>query len=208
MSNPMNTWHRLRAGNEKFFVPVRGGQREPALQAPIAAVFRCADAAVGSEMILGQSWGGSLVDVSTWGGHVIDDGVLATMECAVDTLEVPLIVVLGHADCRAMRAAMRAWDDAVIPEGATRIAVQQALSSIVRRGGASADSVDGGVTAAHIVETGVALMERSPIISQRIDAGGKCGIICVTTDPVSGQLRTHAAIGPVGEVPDTLLECV
>ncbi len=203
MSNPLNTWQHLRAGNEMFFVPVRGGQAKPALRTPVAAVFRCADAAVGSEMILGQSWG-SLVDVSTW-GHVIDDGVLATMECAVETLEVPLIVVLGHSDCRAMRAAMRAWDDAVIPEGATRIAVQQALSSIVRRG-ASADSID-AVTAAHIVETGVALMERSPIISQRIDAG-KCGIVCATTDPVTGQLRTYATIGPVGEVPDTLLECV
>ena len=70
-----------------------------------------------------------------------------------------------------MRAAMRAWDDAVIP----------------------------GVPPGSL--------SRSPIIAQRIDAG-KCGIVCATTDPVNGRLRTYATIGPVGEVPDTLLECV
>ncbi|BBY60421.1 carbonic anhydrase [Mycolicibacterium sarraceniae] len=203
MSDPLIAWQRLRAGNELFFAPVRGRRGEPVVDQPIAAVFRCADAPIGSEMVLGQSWG-SLLDVSTW-GHVIDAGVLATMEYAVETLEVPLIVVLGHNECAAMRAALRAWDEAVIPEGATRTAVQQALSSIVRRG-AGADSVD-TVTAAHIVEVGVALLERSPVIARRVDAG-RCGIICTATDCNSGLLRTHATIGPVGEAPDDLLECV
>ncbi|GAY15687.1 carbonic anhydrase [Mycobacterium sp. shizuoka-1] len=203
MSDPLTTWQCLREGNERLFVPTRGDRGKPLVHRPVAAVFRCADAALGSELVFGQSRD-RLLEVSTW-GHVIDAGVLATMEYAVQTLEVPLIVVLGHGDCPAMRAAMQAWDDAVIPEGATRTAVQQALSSIVRRG-AGADSL-AGVTAAHLVETGVALTERSPRISRRID-DGKCGIVCATVDPETGRLRTHATIGPVGQMPDTLLECV
>ncbi|MGY4708934.1 carbonic anhydrase [Mycolicibacterium sp. CBM1] len=203
MSEPLIAWQRLRAGNELFFAPVRGRRGEPVVDKPIAAVFRCADAPVGSEMVLGQAWG-SLLDVSTW-GHVIDSGVLATMEYAVETLEVPLIVVLGHDECPAMRAALRAWDEAVVPDGATRAAVQQALSSIVRRD-AGVDAVD-TVTAAHIVEVGVALLDRSPAIARRVDAG-KCGIVCAATDPVTGLLRTHATIGPVGEASDALLEVV
>lgn len=202
-SDPLIAWQRLRAGNERFFMPVRGHRGGPIDEHPVAAVFRCADTGLASEMVFGQSWG-SLIDVSTW-GHVIDTGVLATLEYAVDTLEVPLIVVLGHQDCHAMRTAMRAWNDAVIPDGATRTVVEHAIGSIVRRG-AAADSLE-AVTAAHIAETGLALLERSPLIARRVDSG-QCAIVCATTGPTDGKISAHATIGSVGEVDGALLECV
>lgn len=197
-SAPLIAWQRLRAGNERPFQAVRG----PA-ERPLAAIFRCADTSLASEAIFGQSYE-SLVDVSNW-GHVVDNGALASLEYAVETLEVPLIVVLGHHNCQAMRMAMRAWTDAVIPEGASRTVVEHAIGSIVRRG-AAADSVE-DVTAAHIVETGLALLERSPVIARRVDAG-HCAIVCVTTDSVDGRIVAHATVGAVGEVDGTLLECV
>lgn len=203
MSDPLTAWKRLRAGNQAFFVSTGSHPGTLAAGRPAAAVFRCADAGVPSEMVFGQSCG-SLLDVSTW-GHVIDTGALATMEYAVDTLEVPLIVVLGHADCAAMQTAKRAWDDVVIPDGAVRAVVEQALASIVRRG-IAAESVD-AVTSAHVVETGLALLERSPLIARRVDAGS-CGIVCVSTDRVDGRIRIYATIGAVGEGEDFLLECV
>ena len=202
MSDPMSAWQRLRAGNELFFRPLRP-QRENFHQGPpVAAVFRCADAEVANEVVFGQSWG-SLLDLSTW-GHVVDTGVLGTLEHAVEAYEVPLIVVLGHHDCGAMRAALRAWDTAEIPDGASRLAVEQALTSIVRRGSA-ADSVD-SVGAAHIVSVGMSLLEKSPVIARRVDAG-RCGIVCATTDH-NGRIRTYATVGELGEAGDTLLECV
>ncbi len=203
MSNPSSAWQRLRTGNELFFVPVRSSRGELVSDRPVAAVFRCADAGMASEVVFGQSWG-SLVDVSTW-GHVIDTGVLGTMEYAVDTLEVPLIVVLGHHSCAAMRATMRAWHDAEMPDGAARAMVEQAMSSILRRGSA-ADSLE-AITTAHVVETGLALLDRSPVIARRVDAG-KCGIVCAATDPVSGRVQAYATIGAVGETEGALLECV
>lgn len=203
MSDPISAWQSLRSGNESFFVPVRSRRRQLPAERPAAAVFRCADAPFASEVVFGQSWG-SLLDISTW-GHVIDAGVLATMEYAVDTLEVPLIVVLGHDDCAAMRAAIRAWDDAVMPEGATRTVVEQAMSSIVRRG-CAAGPVD-ALMSSHIVETGLSLLERSPLIARRVDAG-TCGIVCAATDPGTGRLRAQATIGAVGETEEPLLECV
>ncbi len=203
VSDPLIAWQRLRAGNEKFFLPVRGNRQAPLEPQPVAAVFRCADTGLASEMVFGQGWG-SLIDVSTW-GHVIDHGVLGTLEYAVDTLEVPLIVVLGHQDCHAMRTAMRAWTDAAIPDGAARTMVEHAIGSIVRRG-AAADSVQ-TVTAAHIAETGLALLERSPVIARRVDAGN-CAIVCATTDSAEGKVTVQATIGAVGEVDGALLECV
>ena len=202
MSDPMNAWQRLRTGNELFYLPVRGPQETLHQGAPVAAVFRCADTDFASEMVFGQSWG-SLVDVSTW-GHVVDTGVLATLEYAVDVLEVPLIVVLGHHDCPAMRAALRAWQTAELPEGASRAVIEQALSSIVRRGSVAGTADEIG--SSHVVSVGMSLLERSPALAERVDAG-LCGIVCATTDD-DGRVRPYATVGALGEAGDSLLECV
>ncbi|WP_328357720.1 carbonic anhydrase [Mycobacterium sp. NBC_00419] len=202
MSDPMSAWQRLRAGNELFFRPLRPQRQNFHDGPPVAAVFRCSDADVANEVVFGQSWG-SLLDLSTW-GHVVDTGVLGSLEHAVETFEVPLIVVLGHHNCSAMRAALRAWDTAEVPDGASRLAIEQALTSIVRRGSA-ADSVD-AVAAAHIVSVGMSLLEKSPVIARRVDAG-LCGIVCATTDH-SGRIQAYATVGALGEAGDSLLECV
>jgi carbonic anhydrase len=203
MFTPSDTLQRLRAGNESFYVPLRSRRTETPSERPAAVVFRCADAGVASEMVFGQSWG-SLLDVSTW-GHVVDNGVLASMEYAVDTLGLPLIVVLGHQDCSAMQTTMRAWHHAELPDGAARTMVEQAMSSIVRRGSA-ADSV-AAITAAHVTEVGLAILNRSPVIARRVDRE-QCGIVCATTDPVTGQVLPLATIGALGETDGALLECV
>jgi len=155
-----------------------------------------------SEAVFDQSLG-SVLNVSTL-GHVIDAGVLATMEYAVGTLEVPLIVVLGHQGCPAMQLALQAWNEAIMPEGALRAVAEQTMSSIVRRG-CAAESLD-SVTVAHIVDAGLSLLEHSPVISRRVDAGS-CGIVCVTME-LDGRLRTHATIGALGDSHEALLECV
>ncbi len=202
-SDPLIAWQRLRAGNERLFQPLRGYRGNPLDARPIAAIFRCADTGLASEMVFGQGYG-SLIDVSNW-GHVVDNGTLASLEFAVDVLEVPLIVVLGHDNCRAMRLAMRAWTEAVIPDDAARTVVEHAIGSIVRRG-VAAESIE-EVTTAHIVETGLGLLERSPLIARRVDAG-QCAIVCATTDSADGRIIAHATVGAVGEVDSALLECV
>jgi carbonic anhydrase len=201
-TEPLSTWNRLREGNERLTHPGVAHRERHSAGKPVAAVFHCADAAQTSDVIFDQSLG-SVLNVSTL-GHVIDAGVLATMEYAVGTLEVPLIVVLGHQQCSAMQMALRAWNEAIMPEGALRAVAEQTMSSIVRRG-CTAESVD-SVSVAHIVDTGLALLEHSPVISRRVDAGS-CGIVCVTMD-VDGRLRTHATIGALGESQEALLECV
>lgn len=202
---PLIAWQRLRAGNERFHMPICGDDRcgNAIEERPIAAVLRCSDTAVSNEVVFGQSYG-SLIDVSTW-GHAVDRTVISTLEYAVETCGAPLIVVLGHPNCPAMRTAMRAWKEATIPDGATRTVVEAAIGSIVRRG-VSADSVE-EVTSAHVVETGLALLERSPVIARRVNAG-QCAIICATTDPADGRVVVHATVGAVGEVDGALLECV
>lgn len=191
MTDATTTWQRLRAGIS-----------HPA-DKPVAAVFRCADAGISSETVFNQP-AGALLDVSTW-GHAVDTSVLASIEYAVETLEVPLVVVLGHDDCPAMRAALRAWEQAQLPDGAMRTAVEHALLSVVRRG-AAGDSV-GSVTSAHIVETGLGLMQRSPALARKVDRR-ECGIVCATFSPGDREISVHATLGAVGETNGVLVECV
>jgi len=201
-AEPLSTWNRLREGNERLTHPGVAHRERHCAGKPVAAVFRCADAAQTSEVVFDQGLG-SVLNVSTL-GHVIDAGVLATMEYAVGTLEVPLIVVLGHQGCPAMQLALQAWNEAIMPEGALRAVAEQTMSSIVRRG-CAAESID-SVTVAHIVDAGLSLLEHSPVISRRVDAGS-CGIVCVTME-LDGRLRTHATIGALGDSHEALLECV
>ncbi|OKH74773.1 carbonic anhydrase [Mycolicibacterium obuense] len=189
-SDATTVWQKLKAR-----VPAPG-------DGPVAAVFRCADAGISSETVFGQS-AGALLDVSTW-GHTVDTSVLASLEYAVEALGVPLVVVLGHDDCPAMTAALRAWQQAQLPDGAMRAAVEHALLSVVRRG-AAADSV-ASVASAHIVETGLGLTQRSPALARRVDRG-ECGIVCATVDPADGTIRVHATLG-VEETNGVLVEMV
>ena len=108
--------------------------------------------------MVSASAGASLIEVSTW-GHVIDTGVLATLDYAVNGLEVPLIVVLGHQGRHAMRTAVRAWNEAVMPDGPT-VRGRRACDRLIVRRGVDAGSTE-AVTSAHVVETGFALLERA-----------------------------------------------
>ena len=167
---------------------------------PVAAVFRCADAGISSETLFGQS-AGSLVDISTW-GHTVDTSVLASIEYAVDALGISLVVVLGHDDCPAMQAALRAWKNAQLPDGAMRSAVENALLSVVRRG-AAADCV-ASVTSAHIIDTATALVQRSPVLARKIDRH-EAGIVCATVSPATQRITVHATLGAV-RTDDAVLE--
>ena len=67
-------------------------------------LFGCADSRVAAEIIFDQGLGDMFV-VRT-AGHVIDSAVLGSIEYAVTVLDVPLIVVLGHDSCGAVKATL------------------------------------------------------------------------------------------------------
>lgn len=203
MPTPMTAWQTLCTGNE--ITAWRSRSVAAAVKPPIALVFRCADAGPSSDVIFGQDCA-SIIDVSTW-GHVVDVGVLATVDHAVDGLQVPLVVVLGHQGCSAMLTALRVWNDGQdMPETATRAAVEQATTSILHRasGAVSADRLE----AAHVVEAGLSLMGRSPALAEAVD-NGQCAVVCAVTDETSGRrVRVCATFGDVNDECEDLLECI
>ena len=73
-------------------------------QRPWAAVLACADSRVAPEWLFDVG-PGALFDVRCAGNTAFPAGV-ASLEYAVAQLQVPLILVLGHSGCGAVRAAL------------------------------------------------------------------------------------------------------
>ncbi|MBC2641724.1 MULTISPECIES: carbonic anhydrase [unclassified Rhodococcus (in: high G+C Gram-positive bacteria)] len=205
-SNPISAWKALRQGNERFVSdtslhPSQGIADRAKLvggQHPTAVLFGCGDSRVAAEIIFDQGLGDMFV-VRT-AGHVIDDAVLGSIEYAVGVLNVPLIVVLGHDSCGAVKATLDALDDGNVPPGFIRSIVERVAPSILkgrREGLTTVDELEGR----HVVETGALLMQRSRIIAERVEAG-TCAIAGVTYQLSDGRTHLQGAVGDIGELVD------
>lgn len=102
------------------FRPLAEGQR------PMAVVVGCADSRVAPELLFDQGVG-DLFIVRVAGNVVSGAGALikGSIEYAVAELGVPLIMVLGHSECGAVKAAIKHMDD--------RDALPGAIGELVNR---------------------------------------------------------------------------
>ncbi|PSL57548.1 carbonic anhydrase [Saccharothrix carnea] len=105
-------WRKLAEGNRRF---VTGQQTHPHEslrwreslvrgQHPFAVVLGCADSRVPPELVFDHGLG-DLFTIRA-AGEVLDNSVLGSVEYAVEHLGIPLVVVLGHANCGAVSAAV------------------------------------------------------------------------------------------------------
>jgi carbonic anhydrase len=108
---PEKTFQRLLDGNQRF------AENRPALdesesrrravaseQHPFAIILGCVDSRVPPELIFDHGLG-ELFVIRT-AGEVLDHAVLGSIEFGVLELQIPLIMVLGHKNCGAVKAAM------------------------------------------------------------------------------------------------------
>ena len=77
-------------------------------QHPFAVVLCCSDSRVAPEIIFDQKLGDLFVIRNA--GNVVDEDVLGSIEYAVEHLETPLVVVLGHSCCGAVTATCQGGD--------------------------------------------------------------------------------------------------
>lgn len=109
---PVDALARLREGNARVVEgrptgPNRTLDRVAAVapsQAPFAAVLGCADSRVPPELLFDQGYGDLFV--VRVAGNVATPEELASLEFAVAALGASLVVVLGHSECGAVKAAM------------------------------------------------------------------------------------------------------
>jgi len=75
-------------------------------QKPFAAVLACSDSRVPVEAIFDRGIGDIFV-IRVAGNIAADSSVIGSIEYAVKYLSTPLLVVMGHTDCGAVKAALK-----------------------------------------------------------------------------------------------------
>lgn len=100
----------LLQGNERFSEdhPIHPDQTLDRLrdlsqgQHPVAAVVSCSDSRVPPELIFDQGLGDLFVIRNA--GNIVGDYEIGSLEYAIEHLEVPLVIILGHTKCGAIGA--------------------------------------------------------------------------------------------------------
>lgn len=96
---------RARAGRFTLVDRIAQARRQTVqAQHPFAVILGCSDARVPVELVFDQGIGDLFV--VRVAGNTVGDLVVGSIEYAVDHLGVPLVVVLGHEGCGAVKAAI------------------------------------------------------------------------------------------------------
>jgi carbonic anhydrase len=72
-------------------------------QSPIATLIVCSDSRVAPELVFDQQLG--KLFVIRLAGNVVDQLALGTIEFGLSVLKTPLVIVMGHQNCGAVKAA-------------------------------------------------------------------------------------------------------
>lgn len=110
---PDQALERLLRGNERYMKgqsePINFAATRAALaqgQNPYACILGCADSRVSPEFCFDEERGDLFV--TRVAGNYVTTALLASIEYTVAVLHTPLIMVLGHAECGAVKAAIDA----------------------------------------------------------------------------------------------------
>src|SRR5579864_6538200 len=170
---------QLLAGNQRFTIgqtltPRQSPEEFRALahgQFPEAVVVSCADSRVAPEILFDVGVGD--IFVVRVAGNVIDGAgvtVKGSIEYAVAELNVPLILVLGHSGCGAVKSAIKHIDDRDSLPSAINGLVELIKPAVAMSKGMPGDPLENAIR--QNVETGVERLQRlEPILAPRVKDG-------------------------------------
>lgn len=151
-------------------------------QHPRAAIVACSDSRVGPEIVFDQGLGDIFV-VRT-AGNLIDAIGLGSLEYAAAHLGVPLIVVVGHSRCGAVKAAAESSTAA----GCLSAVVSALAPSIERMRGCPGDLLE--AASRENVRSTVAALERCEPVIRRLVEEGKLRVTGMFYDIERGTVET------------------
>ncbi|WP_029144566.1 carbonic anhydrase [Microbacterium luticocti] len=205
--SPQQAWDRLAAGNARFVEgtllhPRQSADRRRELtdgQHPHAVVFGCSDSRPASEIVFDEGLGDMFVVRNA--GQVVSPSMVGSIEFAVAILDVPLLVVLGHEACGAVRAAIDSTrpDAPELPPHVWRLIapVVPTVHRVARTAGTDPAQADAAaVGREHLCETVAELLEASPLVAEAVTAG-RLGIVGGIYQLGEGTVVPHVTEGPV-----------
>lgn len=163
-------------------------------QHPFAIVVSCSDSRVPPEVLFDQALGDVFVVRSA--GNIVDPIGIGSVEYGAEHLKAPLIVVMGHEKCGAVKATVEASEakpEAAAaekgPEGSIPAIVAKIKPSVDK---AKATGLEGAElaeqSATENVKAVMADLEKSPIVKKLIEEG-KLKIVGAKYHLGSGQVE-------------------
>ncbi|MCF1597875.1 carbonic anhydrase, partial [Streptomyces muensis] len=171
---PEEALRELAAGNRRWRTfRERHPDESPAVrqalttgQHPFAVVLGCIDSRVPPELVFDQGLGDLMTVRSA--GEVLDEAVLGSVAYGVLELDIPLVMVLGHQSCGAVKAAVESDESGErLPAHIQYIADQIAPNiDHAKEGDARiASTIDANVRAVR------ARLAAEPDLAAKVDAG-------------------------------------
>lgn len=199
-----SAWNLLRQGNDNFVRGVPAHPRQDAElrielageQYPFAALFGCSDSRLSAEMIFDVGLGDLFVVRNA--GQVIAETILGSLEFAVEVLRVPLILVLGHDECGAVKASLNAHSGEIQTQGKFISNLVNRIRPTIDRSLAAGESSLDQITRRHIQDTIDELVERSELISSYIESG-RLAVVGAEYRLAEGRVSMVSSLGPVGK---------
>ncbi|MDH6180344.1 carbonic anhydrase [Microbacteriaceae bacterium SG_E_30_P1] len=212
-TTPAEAWAEMVRGNERF---VAGEPQHPRqdvdrrtevapAQFPDAALFGCSDSRLAAEIIFDKGLGDLFVVRNA--GQVISESVVGSLEYAVGVLGVPLIVVLGHDECGAVRAAIDS-QGADAPQLSPHISnliapILPAVRRVAQYRRVDPLSIDAqAVGREHLRDTIEELLESSEMIREAV-ASGSLAIVGANYQLREGRAQPDVTVG-LGDTPTGL----
>jgi carbonic anhydrase len=144
------------------FKPLAAGQF------PIAAIVGCSDSRVALEILFDQGIG-DLFIIRVAGNYIDGAGaaVKGSIEYAVAELNVPLVMVLGHSQCGAVKAAIQHLHDHDALPGSINDLVNAIKPAVVESEGKPGDPLENAIEAN--VRRGVAKLKTlAPVVAPAV----------------------------------------
>jgi len=175
--NPAQAWQAMLQGNSRFVTGDPAHPRQDADhrasvvgdQKPFAALFGCADSRLSAEIIFDVGLGDLFVVRNA--GQVIAETIIGSLEYAVEVLQVPLILVLGHDKCGAIRATIDSTQGNLKAEGSFIHNLVSRITETVEQAQAHGINDIDEITVLHVQDTINELVGRSDLIRKRIESG-------------------------------------
>lgn len=151
--SPSQALDLLREGNAAF---LRGEQRSTVTsaqqrldlalgQAPFAAYVTCSDSRVPPELLFGRGLGELFIIRNA--GNTVDTVALGSIEYAVAVLKTPLVVVMGHESCGAVKAATEVVTDNATFPGSIGPMIEPIIPAVLQARSEKGDLLDNSVRA-------------------------------------------------------------
>jgi carbonic anhydrase len=155
-------------------------------QFPIAAILGCADSRVAAEFIFDQDPGDLFV--CRVAGNYMNVDILASLEYGVEVLKAPLVMVLGHTNCGAVKAVLQYEKDRKPLPGHLQMmldAVSPGVVEAMRQG--PTDQLDHAIEA-NVRHNARRLRQAHPVITKAVEEK-RVDVVSAVYELASGQVR-------------------